>query len=137
VIIWLNGGFGAGKTTLGEELRRRLPDAVLYDPEDVGLMPRADKLTPAELADEVMAAAGLDQKLFRPLKPGRRIGSRLKESNSDHSLSGQGLLQWHGLLVFIPDPAIALLAGLVALRTWWDGRRWASRVAVDVPPLPV
>lgn len=38
VIIWLNGGFGAGKTTLAEELRRRLPDAVVYNPEDVGLM---------------------------------------------------------------------------------------------------
>ena len=38
VIIWINGGFGAGKTTLAEELRRRLPDAVMYDPEEVGLM---------------------------------------------------------------------------------------------------
>jgi predicted kinase len=38
VIIWLNGGFGAGKTTLAEELHRRLPDAVVYDPEDVGIM---------------------------------------------------------------------------------------------------
>ena len=38
VIIWLNGGFGAGKTTLAKELHRRLPDAVVYDPEDVGLM---------------------------------------------------------------------------------------------------
>jgi gluconate kinase len=38
VIIWINGAFGAGKTTLAEELHRRLPDAVLYDPEDVGLM---------------------------------------------------------------------------------------------------
>jgi len=38
VIIWLNGGFRAGKTTLAEELHRRLPDAVVYDPEDVGLM---------------------------------------------------------------------------------------------------
>ncbi len=38
MIIWINGGFGAGKTTLAEELRRRLPDAVVYDPEDVGLM---------------------------------------------------------------------------------------------------
>ena len=38
VIIWLNGGFGAGKTTLAEELSRRLPDAVLYDPEEVGIM---------------------------------------------------------------------------------------------------
>jgi hypothetical protein len=38
VIIWINGGFGAGKTTLARELHRRLPDAVVYDPEDVGLM---------------------------------------------------------------------------------------------------
>jgi predicted kinase len=38
VILWLNGGFGAGKTTLAEELHRRLPDALVYDPEDVGLM---------------------------------------------------------------------------------------------------
>jgi predicted kinase len=38
VIIWLNGGFAAGKTTLAEELHRRLPDAVVYDPEDVGVM---------------------------------------------------------------------------------------------------
>jgi predicted kinase len=38
MIIWLNGGFGAGKTTLAQELHRRLPDAVVYDPEDVGLM---------------------------------------------------------------------------------------------------
>jgi predicted kinase len=38
MIIWINGGFGAGKTTLAKELYRRLPDAVVYDPEDVGLM---------------------------------------------------------------------------------------------------
>ena len=40
MIIWLNGGFGAGKTTLAQELHRRLPDAVLYDPEHVGLLLR-------------------------------------------------------------------------------------------------
>ena len=38
VIIWLNGGFGAGKTTLARELHRRLPDALVYDPEEVGIM---------------------------------------------------------------------------------------------------
>jgi len=38
VIIWINGGFGAGKTTLAEELHRRLPDAIVYDPEQVGGM---------------------------------------------------------------------------------------------------
>ena len=36
MIIWLNGAFGSGKTTLTEELRRRLPDAVIFDPEYVG-----------------------------------------------------------------------------------------------------
>jgi hypothetical protein len=38
MITWLNGGFGAGKTTLAGELHRRVPNAVVYDPEDVGLM---------------------------------------------------------------------------------------------------
>ncbi|MEU4373133.1 AAA family ATPase [Pseudonocardia alni] len=38
MIVWLNGGFGAGKTTLAAELHRRLPDAVVFDPEEVGLM---------------------------------------------------------------------------------------------------
>lgn len=38
MIIWLNGGFGAGKTTLAEELHQRIPGSVVCDPEDVGLM---------------------------------------------------------------------------------------------------
>ena len=38
MIIWLNGAFRAGKTTLAEELRGRLPGAVVFNPEDVGLM---------------------------------------------------------------------------------------------------
>jgi gluconate kinase len=37
VIIWLNGGFGAGKTSLAAELRRRLPEAVVFDPEELGI----------------------------------------------------------------------------------------------------
>ena len=36
MIIWLNGAFGRGKTTLTRELHRRLPDAVIFDPEHVG-----------------------------------------------------------------------------------------------------
>ena len=40
MIIWINGAFGAGKTTLAEELHRRMPEAVLYDPEYVGYILR-------------------------------------------------------------------------------------------------
>jgi predicted kinase len=36
MMIWINGAFGAGKTTLAEELHRRLPNALAFDPEYVG-----------------------------------------------------------------------------------------------------
>jgi predicted kinase len=35
-IIWLNGAYGAGKTTCAFELRRRLPRSFVYDPENIG-----------------------------------------------------------------------------------------------------
>jgi predicted kinase len=40
MMIWINGAFGAGKTTLAEELHRRLPDAMAFDPEYVGYILR-------------------------------------------------------------------------------------------------
>jgi adenylylsulfate kinase-like enzyme len=36
MMIWINGAFGAGKTTLAEELHRQMPDALAFDPEYVG-----------------------------------------------------------------------------------------------------
>jgi hypothetical protein len=36
VIVWVNGAFGSGKTALVEELRPRLPEALVFDPELVG-----------------------------------------------------------------------------------------------------
>lgn len=49
MICWINGPFGAGKTMLAGELRRRCPDALLFDPEEVGFMLRdAVPLAPSE-----------------------------------------------------------------------------------------
>ncbi|MCL7382284.1 AAA family ATPase [Streptomyces sp. 35G-GA-8] len=39
MIIWLNGTFGAGKTTTAKELTSRIPDSRLFDAEKVGEMP--------------------------------------------------------------------------------------------------
>ncbi|MFI2211978.1 AAA family ATPase [Streptomyces sp. NPDC020141] len=36
MIIWLNGAFGGGKTTLAAELHRRLRGSLVFDPEQVG-----------------------------------------------------------------------------------------------------
>jgi hypothetical protein len=41
VIIWLNGTFGAGKTTTAGYLAGRLADARSFDPEEVGYLLRA------------------------------------------------------------------------------------------------
>jgi shikimate kinase len=41
MIIWLNGTFGAGKTTTARELVATVPGARLFDPEMVGYLLRA------------------------------------------------------------------------------------------------
>lgn len=46
MIIWLNGAFGSGKTTSAFELKRRLPNSFVYDPENIGYFIR--KNTPEE-----------------------------------------------------------------------------------------
>lgn len=47
MIIWINGAFGSGKTTCAYELLKRLPDSMVYDPENIGYFMR--KNIPAEL----------------------------------------------------------------------------------------
>jgi hypothetical protein len=50
MICWINGSFGAGKTTLTQELRRRCPGVLEFDPEEVGFMLR-DVVPPAPSGD--------------------------------------------------------------------------------------
>jgi deoxyadenosine/deoxycytidine kinase len=38
MIIWINGPFGAGKTTLTEKLKENVNNSLLFDPEHVGFL---------------------------------------------------------------------------------------------------
>lgn len=40
MIVWINGVFGCGKTSVSNELDRRLEDSYIYDPEKVGFLIR-------------------------------------------------------------------------------------------------
>jgi hypothetical protein len=79
MLIWINGAFGAGKTTLADELHRRLPDALAFDPEYVGYIltrwvPRAESPQSGDFQDiplwrKLVAefAIGLSAEYGRPL----------------------------------------------------------------------
>lgn len=47
-VVWINGPFGVGKTTVAEKLVEQWPDAMLYDPELIGTFVRS--LLPEALA---------------------------------------------------------------------------------------
>ena len=48
MIIWINGAFGSGKTQTSYELHRRLPNSVVFDPENTGFF--INKNIPTELS---------------------------------------------------------------------------------------
>ncbi|RMC64849.1 tunicamycin resistance protein [Sinorhizobium meliloti] len=47
MIIWINGPFGAGKTTLAQKLRERRPEFLIFDPEEIGFLVKATVPKPA------------------------------------------------------------------------------------------
>jgi hypothetical protein len=47
MLIWINGAFGVGKTTIARALVRRCPEALPFDPEQIGFLLR--KAMPAPL----------------------------------------------------------------------------------------
>lgn len=57
MIIWVNGAFGAGKTTICYELQRRIPDSYVYDPENIGFFIRKNtpkQVLKADFQDHIM-----------------------------------------------------------------------------------
>ncbi len=84
MIIWLNGTFGAGKTSTARELALLLPGARLFDPEWVGYMLRAN-LSDLEFTD------------FQQLPPFRTLVPVAAREIAD--LTGQHLIAVQSVLV--------------------------------------
>ena len=53
-VIWINGAFGVGKTTVARALVKRCPGMVMFDPEQIGFLLRRaipDECRPADFQD--------------------------------------------------------------------------------------
>lgn len=50
MIIWINGSFGAGKTTLADTLLKKMPNAIIFDPEHIGFL--IHKMVPESRAED-------------------------------------------------------------------------------------
>jgi hypothetical protein len=84
VIIWLNGAFGAGKTSTARELAGILPGVRQFDPEWVGFMLRAN------LADQNFTD-------FQQLRPWRTLVPAVMQEVIE--LTGQDLIAVQTVLV--------------------------------------
>ncbi len=57
MIIWINGAFGSGKTTIAEYLKSTIPNSFLFDPEETGFYIREnlpDKIKTPDFQDYPM-----------------------------------------------------------------------------------
>ncbi|MEV6212820.1 NUDIX domain-containing protein [Kitasatospora sp. NPDC051914] len=142
MIVWVNGTFGAGKTTACRELVELLPGSLLFDPEVVGAglcrMLPADRLAPVadfqdlpswrRLVPEVAAAllAEVPGPLVVPM-------ALLREDYRDEifgGLASRGLAVHH----FVLDPDETILQRRIAEREEYPGdperndrvRRWCQ-----------
>ncbi|MBQ0895813.1 hypothetical protein KBX37_22400 [Micromonospora sp. U56] len=76
MIVWLNGAFGAGKTTVAAELCQRLPGARRFDPEWVDNHGRPPARWPRTSAPGWACAADLRDGGVRRAAPCRRSEGR-------------------------------------------------------------
>ncbi|MEU9983325.1 AAA family ATPase [Streptomyces sp. NPDC050856] len=65
MLLWINGPFGGGKTQTAYEIRRRLPGAVVCDPEHVGF--GLHRMTPRALRGDFQDLAAWRQGVYEVL----------------------------------------------------------------------
>ncbi|MGW4383921.1 NUDIX domain-containing protein [Kitasatospora sp. NPDC004531] len=124
MIVWVNGAFGAGKTSACRELTGLLPGSVLFEPDTVGALLRAT-LPPGRLAEATdpqelpawrrlvaeTAAALAEESAGAVLVP----MTLLRQEHRDEifgSLAGRGIPVHHVVL----DPVETILRARIATR---------------------
>ncbi|MGP3984193.1 AAA family ATPase [Streptomyces sp. KR80] len=111
MIVWVNGAFGSGKSTLVDELRPRWPEALVYDPEMVGYVlrdivkvPTGDfqdlRLWRRQVAD---LAVGLVQEYHRPVLVPMTLVNPAYVAEFFGELKTAGLVVHHFFLKVSPE----------------------------------
>jgi hypothetical protein len=137
MLVWINGAFGAGKTVVAHELRRRLGDGQLADPEILGfamhkMLPAGERRDfqdlpqwrSAVLATLIQAEAACDGQLIVPM-------SIVRDDYFDEIIGGlrsSGVDVRHYALTATPDTLrrrLRLRTGYVIGRALGRDETWA------------
>ena len=125
MIIWVNGAFGSGKTTLVAELQRRWPEALAFDPEQVGFVLREIVEVPTGNFQDVplwrrqvaAMAVGLVEEYGRPLLVPMTLVDAGYLREILHDVRAAGIAVQHFYLDVPPE----VLARRIAERTLGPG----------------
>ncbi|WP_328744896.1 AAA family ATPase [Streptomyces sp. NBC_00285] len=152
MIVWVNGAFGSGKTTLVEELRPRWPEALVFDPEMVGYVlqeivdvPTGDfQDLPLWRRQVASLAAGLAEEYRRPLLVPMTLVNPGYLDEVFGALGNAGLVVHHFFLKVPPEVLVRRIEGRVSfpddpareerVRAWCKARIEVCTGAVDTLP---
>jgi hypothetical protein len=152
VIVWVNGAFGSGKTTLVEELRTRWPEALVFDPEMVGYVLREIVEVPTGDFQDLPLwrrqvanlAVGLAEEYRRPLLVPMTLVNPGYLEEVFGALGNAGIVVHHFFLKVPPEELVRRIEGRVSfpddpdkeerVRAWCTARIEVCTDAVDTLP---
>ncbi len=119
MIVWVNGAFGSGKSTLVDELRPRWPEALVYDPEMTGYVLREIVDVPTGDFQDLRLwrrqvaglAVGLVQEYRRPVLVPMTLVDPRYVGEIFGALKDAGIVAHHFFLRVSPDVLVRRIDG--------------------------
>lgn len=152
MIVWVNGAFGSGKSTLVEALRGRWAEALVYDPEMVGYVLREIVEVPTGDFQDLRLwrrqvaelAVGLVEEYRRPVLVPMTLVNSAYVGEVFGALRKAGIAVHHFFLKVPEDVLVARIDGRsftpddpeqdARVRRWCEERIAACTAAVDTLP---